>query len=136
MQRLAADTRSRLAPRRRYRGLALAVALTAAVVVALSAVGAVGYAATASTRFVQAVGSLTQTHHTQRIEHHSPADDQYGEKQHCNSGRGNWSETSNGSRSHDSTTLIDPHNGGSGPGNTPTDDCDPGNSGPHNHGGD
>jgi hypothetical protein len=74
---------------------------------------------------------------------------------HCNSGRGNLSETDLGSHQTNSDTLINPHephgNGnphisgnphgnphflGLGPGDSPTDDCDPGNSGPHNAGGD
>lgn len=59
----------------------------------------------------------------------SAAKDQYEEKEKCNSGRGNGSEGS-------SSQLIDPHTGGTGPGITPTVDCDPGNSGGVNHGGD
>lgn len=63
---------------------------------------------------------------------------------HCNSGRGNLSETDTGSHQTNSDTLINPHipHGGNphflglGPGSSPTDDCDPGNSGPHNAGGD
>jgi hypothetical protein len=57
---------------------------------------------------------------------------------HCNSGRGNLSETETGSHQTNSNTLINPHgpHGGLGPGPAPTDDCDPGNSGPQNHGGD
>ncbi len=51
--------------------------------------------------------------------------DQYA----CNSGRGNGSEGPD-------TQLIDPHSGGTGPGITPTVDCDPGNSGGVNSGGD
>jgi hypothetical protein len=49
----------------------------------------------------------------------------------CNSGRGNGSEGNPGQ-------LIDPHNGGRGPGTFPTlaDECDPGNSGAKNRGGD
>ena len=120
----------------KIRRTAVAVVLTAALVATLAAVGAIGYAANASTHAAKAVDAAVKTHHVRRIAHGSPAQDQYAQKQHCNSGRGNWSETSSGSRSHDSKTLIDPHNGGTGPGSTPTDDCDPGNSGPHNHGGD
>ena len=51
---------------------------------------------------------------------------------HCNSGRGNGSEGSD-------IQLINPHNphhGGLGPGVSPTIDCDPGNSGDKNKGGD
>ena len=55
---------------------------------------------------------------------------------HCNSGRGNLSETDTGTHQTNSSTLINPHTGGTGPGTAPTDDCDPGNSGPHNAGGD
>jgi hypothetical protein len=47
----------------------------------------------------------------------------------CNSGRGNLSEGS-------SAQLINPHTGGSGPGVFATVDCDPGNSGAKNRGGD
>jgi hypothetical protein len=53
------------------------------------------------------------------------AEDQYG----CNSGRGNGSEGN-------SSQLIDPHAGQTGPGVIPTVDCDPGNSGGVNRGGD
>jgi hypothetical protein len=51
---------------------------------------------------------------------------------HCNSGRGNGSEGPD-------TQLIDPHDKphkGLGPGISPTVDCDPGNSGNKNKGGD
>jgi len=47
--------------------------------------------------------------------------------QRCNSGRGNGSEGS-------SSQLITPGTGSRG--TSPTLDCDPGNSGSHNHGGD
>jgi hypothetical protein len=66
----------------------------------------------------------------------TPADDQYVVKVKCNSGRGNLSETNLGTHQTNSNTLINPHTGGTGPGLSPTDDCDPGNSGPHNSGGD
>jgi hypothetical protein len=59
----------------------------------------------------------------------SPATDQYGEKPKCNSGRGNGSEG-------DDSQFIDPHSGRTGPGTFPTVDCDPGNSGDQNRGGD
>jgi hypothetical protein len=47
----------------------------------------------------------------------------------CNSGRGNLSEGSN-------AQLVNPHTGGTGPGLFATVDCDPGNSGAVNRGGD
>lgn len=47
----------------------------------------------------------------------------------CNSGRGNSSETN-------TALLVDPHAGETGPGVVGTVDCDPGNSGSHNSGGD
>lgn len=50
---------------------------------------------------------------------------------HCNAGRGNGPEPGPGS-----STWIDPHSGGRGPGSSPSGDCDPGNSGGHNAGGD
>jgi hypothetical protein len=53
-----------------------------------------------------------------------------------NSGRGNLSETDTGTRQSDSSTLKNPHEGETGPGDHPTDDRDPGNSGLHNRGGD
>ncbi len=48
----------------------------------------------------------------------------------CNSGRGNLSEGPNGGQ------FVNPHTGGSGPGEFATVDCDPGNSGAKNRGGD
>ena len=48
----------------------------------------------------------------------------------CNSGRGNGPEGND-----NSSTYINPPGGG-GPGAYPTDDCDPGNSGGKNRGGD
>jgi len=53
-----------------------------------------------------------------------------------NSGRGNLSETGTGTRQSNSSTLKNPHQGETGPGDHPTDDYDPGNSGSHNRGGD
>jgi hypothetical protein len=53
-----------------------------------------------------------------------------------NSGRGNLSETGTGTRQSNSSTLKNPHEGETGPGDHPTDDYDPGNSGSHNRGGD
>ena len=47
----------------------------------------------------------------------------------CNSGRGNLSEGN-------PNQLINPHIGGTGPGIVGTVDCDPGNSGGVNRGGD
>jgi hypothetical protein len=53
-----------------------------------------------------------------------------------NSGRGNLSETGTGTRQSNSSTLKNPHEGQTGPGDYPTGDFDPGNSGPQNRGGD
>jgi hypothetical protein len=50
----------------------------------------------------------------------------------CNSGRGNGPESATG----DSSTYINPREGGRGPGSSPSGDCDPGNSGGKNAGGD
>ncbi len=49
----------------------------------------------------------------------------------CNSGRGNLSENVVGI-----DKLVNPHLGETGPGDPPTTDCDPGNSGGVNSGGD
>jgi hypothetical protein len=68
-----------------------------------------------------AVGSLAAS----SSAHPTPAEDQYK----CNSGRGNGSEG-------DPSQLVDPHAGETGPGIAPTVDCDPGNSGNVNRGGD
>jgi hypothetical protein len=52
------------------------------------------------------------------------------EPERCNSGRGNLSEDF-------SPNLVNPHFGDGGPGIVGTgDECDPGNSGDHNAGGD
>jgi hypothetical protein len=51
------------------------------------------------------------------------------EKVHCNSGRGNGPE-----ENPNSSTYIVPGTGSAG--SFPTDDCDPGNSGAKNRGGD
>ena len=48
----------------------------------------------------------------------------------CNSGRGNLSDGPNGGQ------FVNPHTGGSGSGEFATVDCDPGNSGAKNRGGD
>jgi len=57
-----------------------------------------------------------------------PPDPPKNEK--CNSGRGNLNEVGG------TGTLLNPHIGEQGSGDNPTDDCDPGNSGDHNAGGD
>jgi hypothetical protein len=105
--------------------------LTALMLAAVASTGGIAKAASA----VQAVVT-TVTGNSATVIQHSPANDQYGVK--CNSGRGNLSETESGPRSTDSDTLINPHLGNTalGPGDFPTDDCDPGNSGPQNRGGD
>jgi hypothetical protein len=121
---------------RRRRGslrLAFAGTLTVMMVAALGAAGGIGHAATAPKNAVAAVVSLvTSGGSGPSVVKISPAIDQYK----CNSGRGNLSETLSGTRQTDSATLINPHTGGTGPGPFPTDDCDPGNSGPVNRGGD
>lgn len=81
---------------------------------------------------VRVIGSLGPTNHNNN-HNPTPAEHQY---EKCNSGRGNLSETESGTRQTDSNTLINPHEGGRGPGEFPTDDCDPGNSGDVNRGGD
>jgi hypothetical protein len=98
---------------------------------AVAAMGGVGQAAAAVTAVVSTVTGGGPT-----VIQQSPACDQYGVK--ANSGRGNLSETASGPRSTDSETLINPHLGNTalGPGDFPTDDCDPGNSGAVNRGGD
>jgi hypothetical protein len=54
-----------------------------------------------------------------------------GARIQCNAGRGNGPEPGGSSSS-----FVDPRDGGRGPGPFPTGDCDPGNSGPVNRGGD
>ena len=125
---LASQIRGHRRPRGSLR-LAFAGVLTIVMLVALAAVGGISYAATS----VDAVVSLvTSDSSGPSVVQDSPASDQYK----CNSGRGNLSETVSGTRQTDSSTLINPHTGGTGPGPYPTDDCDPGNSGPQNRGGD
>ena len=51
-----------------------------------------------------------------------------GDPERCNSGRGNLSEVAG--------NLNNPHEGDTGPGVVDTEDCDPGNSGFVNRGGD
>ena len=87
----------------------------AGVVTVLIVIGVGGFAMTAA---LAEPGSDTSV---------TPAQDQYEEN--CNSGRGNSSET-------DTTQLVDPHSGGTGPGIVGTVDCDPGNSEDVNSGGD
>lgn len=132
---LASEVRERGHSRRSFR-LAFAVGLTAALLVALSAVGGIGYAAAAPAHAVKAVVSAVKGDDGVTLIQQSPACVQY--VTHANSGRGNLSETASGSGSTDSDTLINPHLGNTalGPGEFPTDDCDPGNSGAHNRGGD
>jgi hypothetical protein len=114
--------------------LALVLALTGALAAAVSYAGAYEHAASSSREVVNALTRMAKTQPARLFIHNSPAQDEYEVK--CNSGRGNLSETENGIRQTDSNTLINPHEGGTGPGEQPTDDCDPGNSGPHNSGGD
>jgi hypothetical protein len=132
---LVAEVSERRHSPRSFR-LAFAVGLTMALLVALSAVGGIGYAAAAPAKAVKAVVSAVSRDNGPTVIQDSPACVQYAE--HANSGRGNLSETESGSGSTDSDTLINPHVGNTalGPGDFPTDDCDPGNSGAHNRGGD
>lgn len=135
VQSLVSEVRARRHSRPSFR-LAFAGGLTATLFVALSAVGGIGYAAAAPAKAVKAVFSAVSGDNGTTLIQQSPACDQY--VAHANSGRGNLSETSSGPRSTDSDTLINPHLGNTalGPGDFPTDDCDPGNSGAHNRGGD
>jgi hypothetical protein len=109
--------------------IAFAGGLTIMMLGAVAATGGIGHAAAAMKSVVSSVSGGGAG-----VVNNSPANDQYK----CNSGRGNWSETESGPRSMDSDTLIDPHAGNTalGPGDFPTDDCDPGNSGDQNRGGD
>jgi hypothetical protein len=104
--------------------------------VALSALGGIGYAAAAPAKAVRAVVSAVSGHDGTTVIQDSPACEEYVTK--ANSGRGNLSEMESGPGSTDSNTLVNPHVGNTalGPGDIPTDDCDPGNSGAHNRGGD
>ena len=115
------------------RRLAVAAVLSAIALVALAATGGMSQASSAP----QSVSKIVKTAFkskpakAQKLNtvSNSAAQDQYGDKEKCNSGRGNGSEG-------DDTQLIDPHAGGTGPGESPTVDCDPGNSGDKNRGGD
>lgn len=127
---LTSEIRGRRARRGSLR-LAFAGGLSTILLAAAAATGGIGQAAAAVKAVVSTVSGNDVT-----VIQQSPACDQYGVK--ANSGRGNLSETASGPRSTDSATLINPHLGNTalGPGDFPTDDCDPGNSGPQNRGGD
>jgi hypothetical protein len=120
--------------RSRWFSVGLAVILTAVVVAALGAQVGGGAAAATTDAVVGVVSDVFSSSDQLQTASNTPAEDEYKEK--CNSGRGNLSETESGTHQEDSSTLINPHEGGTGPGTSPTDDCDPGNSGPHNSGGD
>jgi hypothetical protein len=120
--------------RRRAFRLAFAGGLSSLVLGGLAGFGAIGEAAAAPAKVVNAVVQVIVGQDDVNIIQQSPACDQYGVK--ANSGRGNLSETESGNRQTDSDTLVNPHTGGTGPGPFPTDDCDPGNSGSVNRGGD
>jgi hypothetical protein len=121
--------------RSRWFSVGLAVILTAVIVAALGAEVGGGAAASTTDAVVGVVSDVFSSSNDQvNTTSNTPADDEYNLK--CNSGRGNLSETDSGTHQTDSSTLIDPHTGGTGPGTSPTDDCDPGNSGPHDSGGD
>jgi hypothetical protein len=113
------------APRR----VAAVAVLTTFLLGSLALVGGFGSAAAGASSVAdtvkkavapgKAVGKLT-------VVQKSPSTDQYEEK--CNSGRGNKSEG-------DDSQLLYPGTD-TGPGIDPTVDCDPGNSGAVNKGGD
>jgi hypothetical protein len=132
---LVSEVRERRHSRPSFR-LAFAGGLTVTLLVALSAIGGIGYAANAPAKAVKAVVHAVSGNSGTTVIQDSPACDEYVTK--ANSGRGNLSETDSGAGSTDSDTLINPHLGNTalGPGDFPTDDCDPGNSGSHNRGGD
>jgi hypothetical protein len=115
--------------------LTAALAATVGLLLSLAAVGGLGYAASGPRDAAKVVERVVtpKANKPVRIVSSSPASHQYRVK--CNSGRGNLSEK-NGQTRTESDTLTNPHTGGRGPGEFPTDDCDPGNSGPQNRGGD
>ena len=134
--RTAAEARS--APSRGI-GWPFAATLTASLVTVLALSGGIGYAASGSKAAIKvvkrAVGPAKKHSSELPVVRNSAATHQYKVK--CNSGRGNWSEYPPNTRDRtSSSTLVDPHAGGRGPGPYPTDDCDPGNSGAKNRGGD
>jgi hypothetical protein len=135
LQSVMSEVRGRRQSPQSFR-LAFAGGLTVMLFAALAAVGGIGYAAAAPAQAVKAVVAAVSNDNGPTLIQQSPACDQYVAK--ANSGRGNLSETSSGPRSTDSSTLINPHLGNTalGPGDFPTDDCDPGNSGAVNRGGD
>lgn len=135
VESLVTEIRGRRRSRSSFR-LAFAGGLTVMLVAALAAVGGIGTAAAAPANAVQAVVDAISGDDGVTVIQQSPACDQYVAR--SNSGRGNLSETESGPRSLDSDTLINPHLGDTalGPGDFPTDDCDPGESGPVNRGGD
>ena len=139
LRQLTSDVRGRHQAGPGSLRLTIALAGTLALLISLASVGGLEYAAAGPKSAIQAVGRVvTESNDKVRVVNASPASHQYDPK--CNSGRGNLSETEEGeTRSTDSTTLINPHepnHGGLGPGDSPTGDCDPGNSGSHNSGGD
>lgn len=122
---------------RRVRGagrrLAVAAVLSVIAVVALAATGGMTQASSAPHSVAKIVKTAFKSKPAKAPKLNkvvnSAAHNQYHEKEKCNSGRGNLSEG-------DPSKLKNPHAGATGPGNPPTVDCDPGNSGPKNHGGD
>lgn len=115
------------------RRLTMAVVLSLVAFVALAATGGMTQATAAPQSVIEIVKKafVNKPANPPKLNSvsNSAAKNQYGEKQKCNSGRGNGSEG-------DNSQLIDPHAGGRGPGTYPTLDCDPGNSGAKNRGGD
>ena len=132
---IAGSVRGRRHMRDAGRRLAVAAVLSVIAVVALAATGGMTQASSAP----QSVAKIVETAFKSKPAKapklnrvvNSAAHNQYHEKEKCNSGRGNGSEPPD-----DDSQLIDPHAGGTGPGTYPTVDCDPGNSGDQNRGGD
>src|SRR4029450_4530609 len=123
---IAGSVPERRRSRRTGRRLAVATVLSLIAAVALAATGGMAQAITAPKSVANIVknglASKPAKSVKQQTVSNSAADDQYGEKEKCNSGRGNGSEG-------DNSQLVDPHAGETGPGVSPTLDCDPGNSG-------
>lgn len=110
--------------------LVVGVALSVVALASLAASGGLSQATAAPVSVAKIVKNVVSNKKDKPAKAtKTAANDQYVPRVKCNSGRGNGSEGPNGQ-------LIDPHNGGTGPGVFPTIDCDPGNSGPQNRGGD
>lgn len=119
--------RSRGGAARRIATVGLLTTVLAAGLAALGGFGTATAAFTDTTKAVTKVVKPGKASTALAVVKKSPAQDQYKEK--CNSGRGNEFE-----QVPSSGTYIPPSTGSSGA--DPTEDCDPGNSGSHNSGGD